>query len=587
MDYQIIEVAKEMSQHVQFNALSIFLAVGAAIISICIALVAWLAIHGPVLVPGQDTRITAIIISSGSRLVWLIISTAIFRCAWASLLPRVLSGSYIPVWSLLAACQSFMSLGQLGNFWFLPGWFKFYLGLALTIAVAMIGTSSSFRYESLSLSGPATASVPDVAVICNASLISGGGYFCTGNPNYTDWNTNTTRNSWSYIDEVNSGGQGTVRKYGQIGNSELGSNVTLAILPSGWSLGLNNLPWMSISVSCFNLPISAAFKGTGMEATTTIVVNGSAIATLDITNMPGWVGVVQMYQQSNESGPLSSLAPWKFVMLSRDLNDGSSNFVGVAGDTVTYLGNGFVDLYGYGPILQGILGAAAYCEFTGDVGGDWPNILWPPLNHTTNVVFGPVINDRPSVSTVVLNYGPSWQYSPPGGNSIPYIANITGPEGTFASLCAAYIRNQWTLMAYSLARQTGDQLPATFTGSGPNRLYISVTDIVVLPLFGLGLGLLVTVYAVISNFRHRRWVNRVEFESWWLVKALSPELYRPGYGNATEKDLRNACRGYRVSYQDSSPEQQDVGYLRLCSAAPGEEDIEVEGIENISHRAFA
>ena len=90
------------------------------------------------------------------------------------------------------------------------------------------------------------------------------------------------------------------------------------------------------------------------------------------------------------------------------MNDGTFNLNGVATDAVTYLGNGYIDLYGYGPILQGILGAAAYCEFIGDVGGEWPDpsTLWLPLNYTTNVVFGPVLNNRPPLSTVLLNYGP-------------------------------------------------------------------------------------------------------------------------------------------------------------------------------------
>jgi hypothetical protein len=108
-------------------------------------------------------------------------------------------------------------------------------------------------------------------------------------------------------------------------------------------------------------------------------------------------------------------------MLSRNLNDGTSNFKGVASDAVTLLGSSYVDLHGYGPILQNILGAAAYCEFVGDVGGEWPDpsTLWPPLNQTTNVVFGPVLNGRPLLSTVLLNYGPGWQYNAVSENSLP------------------------------------------------------------------------------------------------------------------------------------------------------------------------
>jgi hypothetical protein len=582
---ETIQVAKEMSKHVQADVLSILLPVGAAIIAVCIALVAWLAIHGPMLVPGQDTRITSIVISLGSRVMSVIISTAILRSAWACLLPSVLRGSYIPVWSLLSACQSFMSFGQLVNFTSLPPWFKFHVCLALTVAVAMTGTSASFRYESLPQIGPNTALIADIAfMICNDSFITNNTCTSTVNSLIGDWNSNTTGNSWSYIEAVNAGGQGTVTKYGQIGDTEIGSKVTLAILPSGWNLGENNLPWISMSVSCTDLPISAVFEGTGIDATATIFVNGTVIDTLNVPNMPEWGGIVHLYQQFNDSGRVSSLAPWKVVMLSRDLNDGGANFGGVAGDAATYLGNGFVALHGVGDgtNLQGILGAAAYCEITGDVGGEWPDIFWPPLNNTQNVVFGPVVDDRPEISTVLLNYGPSWQYSVVSenyleGGSVSYIANNTQSPGTFAALFAGYIRNQWTLMAFSLVPQAGNKLPNPFFGSGPNSLYISVTGVVVLPLVALGLGLLVTVYATISTFRHRKWVNRMEFEGWWLVKALCPELYKPGYSNATEKDMKEACGGFSVSYRHSGLEDGDVENLRLWPAAPGEARVEGSG----------
>lgn len=575
---EIIQTAKEMSKHIQADVLSIFLPIGAAIIAGCIALVAWLAIHGPALVPGQDTRITSIIISFGSRVLSVIMTTAILRSAWACFLPTVLHGSNIPVWSLLSASQGFMSFSQLSNFTSLPPWFKFHVCLVLTVFVTMIGTSASFRYESLPQIGPNTAYVADVASICNVSFLSNGGYGCAGNPNYSNWNTNTTANSWGYIEQVNAGGQGTITKYGQIGDFEIGSNVTLAILPLGWSIEEDNLPWMSMSVSCTDLKITADFEGYGISATANIYVNGTLIDILNVPNMPEWNSVVHMYQQYNDSGPLSSLSPWIAVMLSRDLDDaGGTDMAGVADDAVTFLGNGVVALHGVGngTIVQSIVGAAAYCELSGDVGGKWPDIFWPPLNDTRNVVFGPVVNDRPAISTVLLNYGPSWQYSFVGQNDIDgatvsYIANNTGLPGTFAALFAGYIKNQWTLMAYSLVPQTEYRLPTTFIGLGPNSLYITVTSVIVLPLVALGLGFLVTVYASVSTFRHRKWVNRVEFESWWLVKALSPELYRPGYGNATQKDMKDACSGFSVRYGYSKAERQDVGNLHLWAAAPGQ-----------------
>lgn len=287
-DPETVEIAKEMSQHFETWFLTILLSLGAAVIAICIALVSWLAIHGPAVVPGQDTRITAIIISLGSRLVSLIIQTAILRSAWSFLLPRVLRGTYIPVWSLLGACQTFMSLGQIRNFRSLPLSFKIHLGLALLIAGAMTGTSASFRYESLALTGQTTALIPDVAAVCNQSFISANsGWQCQATADINNnLNANTTATSWSYIDEVPSGGQGTITTSGQIGDAVLSSNVTLAYLPPGWSLGQNNLPWMSISVSCVDLSISAIFNGTGITAMADIIVNGSYIDTLDVPNMP-------------------------------------------------------------------------------------------------------------------------------------------------------------------------------------------------------------------------------------------------------------------------------------------------------------
>lgn len=56
---------------------------------------------------------------------------------------------------------------------------------------------------------------------------------------------------------------------------------------------------------------------------------------------------MHLYQQFNDSGPLSSLSPWIVVMLARGLGDGTANFNGLAPDAVTYLGNGYLDLHGF------------------------------------------------------------------------------------------------------------------------------------------------------------------------------------------------------------------------------------------------
>src|ERR1700678_2894805 len=119
--------------------------------------------------------------------------------------------------------------------------------------------------------------------------------------------------------------------------------------------------------------------------------------------MPSWSSQVGLYQQVNDSGPASSLCPWYMVLLARDLNDGTANIGGLSGGAVSYLGNSFVDLHGYGPKLQGILGAAAYCNFSGSTGGDWPSDLWP-ARATTNVVVGTApTNSTVDISTVFLN----------------------------------------------------------------------------------------------------------------------------------------------------------------------------------------
>lgn len=569
-------LATATSQRNQAMLPIIFFPFGLIVIGTCLAAILWLAFHGPALVPGQDTRITAIMISAGSRLAGLFIGAAFIRSAWAAFLPHVLAGELIPTQALVGVCRNFMSLGQLGNYGSLPFSFKFHIILAAFVSLAMTGTSASFRYDSLGVTGSNNVSVPDVMSSCNPSLVTGTNYFCNGGTVNTNLNANTTLTSWSYLDAVYTGGQNTVYRYGELGDRELGANVTLGVLPAGWTLNeVNDLPWMAIWVSCSPLSISAEFTGSGLTATTSIFVNDSLLDTLDIANMPEWGSIVHLYQQFNGSGPLSSLSPWKVVMLARDLDDGTANFNGLAPDAVTYLGNSYLDLHGYSaPQLQGVLGAAAWCQFQGSTGGQWPDELWPPLNHTSNVVIGTVIDDQPTMGTALLNYGPSWQYNPVSENSLPggsvsYIANNTGPGVSFPALFSSYIRNQWTLMAYSIAPQSGQQISLPFVGSSPNELYISLTIVSVLPSSALVIGLLVILRAWICTIRQRRWVNRVEFESWWLAKALRPEMYSAGYCNATEKDFNRACESFSAAYRDIRP-GSDVGHLTLCFSRPNE-----------------
>jgi hypothetical protein len=538
------------------------LACGFVSLSVCIAAITWLWVSGPLEVPGQDTRKSAVIISIGRSLASLFIGIALARAAWGSFIPQLVDGREYSARTLLAMCHTWHSLGQWQVFRYLPTASKKYVLLGGLTWVGMMGTSSTFRYESREVLAIDTAHVADFTYACNTSLVQPSNYVCQAatSPNTTDVNTsfnlngNTTRTSWEYIQQVNSGGRGTVILTGSIGDEALGANVTLAVLPDGGYLQEgHNLPRMAISVSCRSLPIAAEFSGSGLLANATITVNGSVIDSLDISQIPQWNGRVYLYPQLNDSGPFSSLCPWKIVILTRDVNDGTAHFDGLANDAVTYLGNSYVDLHGYAqPVLQGILGAAAYCEFKGGADGAWPNDLWPPRGQTTNFVAGELVGNRPTMATGVLNYGPSWQYSPTSdsfleGGSVSYIANNTGPGVSFPDLFTSYIRNQWALMAYSISPQCSQRIGTDFKGSTSSRLFIRVTAIAALPLSALVLGLFTTLIAFFVTLQQRYWVQRVEFEEWWLLKALRPDLKDVANGNATRKEVQTACNGLRVS----------------------------------------
>src|SRR6202048_1038769 len=259
----------------------IFLPVGALVLLTGLATVMWLALHGPAQVPAQDTRITAVLISVFSRLSCLVVGAALIRSAWASFLNNVLSGELVPVRTLVGVCRSFMSVGQLENYGSLPKSFKYHIILAIFTSLAMTGTSASFRYESLAQDGHSIATVVDAASVCDQSLITNTtGYFCSG-----QLNGNTTASSWGYIEEVTAGGQGTVYRQGQLSTDRgLSANVTLGILPPGWStVKESGLPWMAISVSCESLPLSAVFSGSGASANATIFVNGKLQDILDVS----------------------------------------------------------------------------------------------------------------------------------------------------------------------------------------------------------------------------------------------------------------------------------------------------------------
>jgi hypothetical protein len=201
--------AKAVSQSNQALVPIISLHFGLLYIRACIGGIVWLWLHGPALVPRQDTRITAIIISVGSRLAGFFISAAFARSAWAAFLQQILTEKPVQAQALITVCRDFMSLGQFIDFKSLPVSFRYHIFLALLISLAMSATSASFRYDSLGLSGRNIALVPDVASLCSSSSVSGTSYLCTGALNF-----NTSRTSWDYLKDVYTGGQRTVDLYG-------------------------------------------------------------------------------------------------------------------------------------------------------------------------------------------------------------------------------------------------------------------------------------------------------------------------------------------------------------------------------------
>ncbi|RYP06402.1 hypothetical protein DL764_003194 [Monosporascus ibericus] len=572
LDY--LALCSRNSKDQQYLILLLLLPLGLIFLSACLVAIIWLALHGPMLVPNQDTRLASIAISASSKAATLIMGVAFVRSAWASAVVDILDGRPMTTKRLLATCRPFLSLGQFQNFNALPLSFKMHVILGAFSVAAIVATSSSFRYDSLPTNGNMIALVPDVSFACPAQLVNDTGLFiCDQGGQKLNILTNTSIHSWDYLQEVNSGGQRTVTKYGAIGDASLGANVTIATLPAGWKLGdVSDLPWMAMWVLCKPRVISVSHSGTGYNANTSVFLDGAFAVVLDIGAMPQWNSVVHPILRVNDSGPFSSLGEYDVIMLARDLKP---NMRGVDDDTVTDLGVAYLDLKGYGAIEQPLLGAAARCSFRAETGGRWQEGLWPSLNHTANIIWGEVVDDRPTLATAMLNYGASWQYTQVSDNDVPggsvsYIANNTGPDVNFSALFASYVRNQWALMAYAISRHTYFTLEQPFHGTGPNRLFISVTLVAVVPGTALLLAMLVTARACMYTVLERYWVNRVEFESWWLMKASRPDLYPTGFGNAAEDRFIDACGGVEVEYRDVKM-SSGVGQLMLQQAG-NEED---------------
>jgi hypothetical protein len=66
------------------------------------------------------------------------------------------------------------------------------------------------------------------------------------------------------------------------------------------------------------------------------------------------------------------------------------------------------------------------------------------------------------------------------------------------------------------------------------------------------LGLFTTLIAFYVTLRQRYWVQRVEFEGWWLFKALRPDLRDVADCDATRKELQTAYNGLGASFNSST-----------------------------------
>ena len=488
----------------------------------CVAVVCWMMIGGPKLVPHQDTRITNIIISIASKgalglALWIV--TLRLRVQWTHIL---VSRERVQLRSLLAACGKEGSLSRIRHIHTSP---TREIGLTAAIGavvtILMTSTSAGFKYVVLPGTAIQEYSGPDFVSICNYSLVnSTTGYFCTGTANAVTVNT-----EWNYIDLVSSGDGGNIVRSNRTSGT-MSANVTLTSAPANLRLPSNPTPpWAAIDVSCRNVGLSLSVVGNGSSTTNVLFVDGRQLDTLTVAEMPSWSSQVQLYQQVNDTGPYSSLSPWYMVMLARNLDDGGANIQGLSGSAVTYLGNSFLDLHGYsGPVLQGVLGAAAYCNFSGSTGGTWPSVTWPART-TTNVVVGKgPYNGVIDISTVFLNYGPSWQYNPVSANSLPggsvsYIANVTTEAANFADFIAMYMRNQWALMMYTNNFIGGFVTNTSYHIKTQPQLYIQATNILVAPALALGVCVLCAFVCMSTMLRLGARYDLVDIAPWWLMKA--------------------------------------------------------------------
>ncbi|KIM71917.1 hypothetical protein PILCRDRAFT_82347 [Piloderma croceum F 1598] len=532
----------------------------------CVSVACWMLVSGPKLVPRQDTRITNAIISLASKValglaLWIV--TMRLRAQWVQVL---ISGQHVGLRGLLAACGGEGSLLRVCHIRNVPTvgvGCTAVIGAAVTLLMTL--TSAGFKYIVISGTAVQEFSGPDFQAICNYSLVnSSNGYFCTGSANAV-----TVETEWNLLDIVNSGAGGNVLLSGG-DTGTMSANVTLTTAPADLRLATDPAPpWAAIDVSCRDVELQLQLVGNGSTSSNLVHVDGRLLDQLTIAEMPSWASQVQLYQQVNDSGPASSLCPWYMVLLARDLNDGTANIGGLSGGAVSFLGNSFVDLHGYGPTLQGILGAAAYCNFSGSTGGDWPSDLWP-ARATTNVVVGTAPTDGTvDISTVFLNYGPSWQYSPVSANSLPggsvtYIANWTVPADNFADFIAMYMRNQWALMMYTNNYIGGYVANTPYNVKTQPQLHIQATVIVLLPVVALSVCVCCAGVFLWAMLGLGVWYENIDVAPWWLLKATGATWAGLEGHNMKKPEFDMWCKQMQCMYSIEASDP-GAGYLTLES----------------------
>jgi len=518
---------------------------------------------GPKLVPRQDTRITNAIISILSRIalviaVWIL--THLLRIQWTRVL---ISGRSVKLRALLMVCGNMGTLDRIRYLHLMPTLhIRITFLIALAVTVGMTLTSAGFKYVVIPTTGMRSFLGPDFQTLCNYSNINNSVYFCI------DTNRPNLDIQWSYLDAISSGAGGNVVKSRNATSGRLSANVTFTSAAANIRLPSNPpAPWAAIDVGCTSVKLALQQNGTGALATTNVIVNGHIVDQLSIANMPTWTSQVLLYQQVNDTGPWSHLTSGYLVLLARSLQDGSSNTKGLSGNAVQSLGSFYLDLRGYGAIPQWVIGAAAYCNFSGSAGGGWPDINWPVWN-TTNVVVGPgPVNGTYGMSTIFLNYGPSWQCSPSYDNAIPgftvsYVANFTTDAPTFPIFIATYIRNQWALTMYTSNFVAPYLKNTSYDVTMEPSIHIQATAILAVPLASLVFCIGCAAYSVWMTRRLGAWYKRVETAPWWLMKAVNAT---PGLGDleANEDEFAEWAEQKRCWYEVESWDTNRKSVLKL------------------------